>query len=73
MSKCLLNLLKNYHKEREIYMTKYEWFLKNFDYSRIYAIYECNEFLEVSGDVCGDIFRIRVYGDNETNYKMYEK
>ena len=54
-------------------MTKYEWFLKNFGYSRIYAIYECNEFLEVSGDKCGDIFRIRVYGDNETNYKMYEK
>lgn len=54
-------------------MTKYEWFLENGNYSYIYEIYECDEFLEVTGNICGDTFRIRVYGDNETNYKMYEK
>ena len=51
-------------------MTKYMWFLKNCKYSYIYSLYECNEFLEIIGEYCGNVFKIRVYGDNETNYKL---
>lgn len=71
MSQYLLSLLKIYHKGGK--MTKYEWILENCKYSKIYELYECNEFLEITGEYCGEIFKIRVYGDNQLDYKLVNK
>lgn len=54
-------------------MTKYEWFLENCKYSKIYELYECKEFLEITGEYCGEVFKIRVYGDNQLDYKLINK
>lgn len=54
-------------------MTRFEYFNEHKTCTRLLAKYETREFLEVTVDRFGDVVTYRVYGDNESNYKIYEK
>lgn len=54
-------------------MTRFEYFNEHKTYTRLLAKYETREFLEVTVDRFGDVVTYRVYGDNENNYKIYER
>lgn len=54
-------------------MTRLEFFKKEVSYSKLYDHYKWPDYDEFIVSRWGDTCTYRVYGNNETNYKIYER